>query len=72
MIVDRAWIEKVVKYKTIDGFVADVSRNTDKSQAVVSEWRDWMQKQLRKRMEEAEAEWEEFTGWKYIKEGIPT
>jgi hypothetical protein len=70
MVVDRAWIEKAVKYGNIEGFVADVVRS-EKSKSVVLAWRDWKQKELRKKMEEAEAAWHEFTGWKYIKDGIP-
>lgn len=71
MVVDRAWIEKAVKYDSIDGFVADVVRS-EKTKKIVEEWRDFTQKQIRAKINSLEAEWEEFTGWKYIKEGIPT
>lgn len=37
MVVDRAWMERAVKYDTIPGFMADCS-NTQKTQAVVQEW----------------------------------
>lgn len=70
MIVDREWIIKAVKYDSIDGFVADVY-NTEKTQRIATEWRDYKQKELRKKIQQMEDEWEEFTGWKYIKEGIP-
>lgn len=69
MIVDRAWIEKTVKYEHIDGFVADVV-NSNKTQTVVKEWRAFQADVLRKEWEAARAKWEEFTGWKYLKEDI--
>ena len=37
MIVDHAWIRNAVKYGSIDGFVADVSRS-DRMKSIVSEW----------------------------------
>jgi len=37
MTVDRGWIERAVKYESIDGFVADVS-NTEKTQRIVEEY----------------------------------
>lgn len=69
MIVDRAWIERAVKYKDFDGFVADVVRSK-KTIAIVDEWRDWKQKQMRHQIEKLEAEWEEFTGWRHLKETV--
>lgn len=38
MVVDRAWIEKLVRYESIDGFVADVSRGRERNQEIVNEW----------------------------------
>ena len=38
MVVDRAWMEKAVRYERIDGFVADVHRN-DKFKSIVKEWK---------------------------------
>jgi hypothetical protein len=67
MTVDRAWIERAVRYESIDGFVADVS-NTEKTQRIVQEWRNFKQQDLRRQIQELEARWEEFTGWKYLKE----
>ena len=67
MLVDRAWIEKAVTYGTIPGFVADVV-NSQKTNSIVNEWRDYMQKEIRKKIKLAESEWEEFTGWKFLKE----
>ena len=67
MVVDRAWMEKAVRYETIDGFVADVWQS-EKTEAIVREWRTHVQKYMRARIEEMEREWEEFTGWKYLKE----
>jgi hypothetical protein len=67
MVVDRAWIERTVKYGSIDGFVADVT-NTEKSRGIVDEWRDWRQKDMLREIEQKKQAWEEFTGWKYLKQ----
>ena len=64
--VDRTFIEKKVTYESISGFVADV-RNSKKSIEIVSEWRDFTQKEMRKQIKELESKWEEFTGWSYLK-----
>ncbi len=69
MVVDRAWIEKAVKYGSIDGFVADVTRS-DKTEAIVTEWRRFKQKEIKEKIKALESEWEEFTGWKYLKEDV--
>ena len=69
MLVDRAWIEKAVKYDSIDGFVADVVQSA-KTETIVQEWRTWKQKELRKQIQSLESEWETFTGWRYLKEEI--
>jgi len=69
MIVDREWMERAVKYDTIDSFVADVVRS-EKTIAVADEWRDWKQKQIREQIKKLESEWEEFTGWRYLKESF--
>ncbi len=66
MVVDRAWMERAVRYDTIDGFVADVTRS-EKTEAIVTEWRDWRQKQIRQQISALESEWEEFTGWQDLK-----
>lgn len=55
MVVDRAWIEKTVKYGNIVGFVADAARSP-KLQSMADEWREHQVKKLR-------AEWEDLTGW---------
>ena len=67
MIVDREWMHKAVKYGSIDGFVADV-RNTEKTQKIASEWRNYHANKLRKEWEAKKDEWEQFTGWKYLQE----
>ncbi len=67
MIVDRAWIAKAVKYANIEGFVADVVRS-EKTERIVQEWRNWVQKDLRRQIQDLEAQWEQFTGWRYLKE----
>ena len=69
MVVDRAWIEKAVKYGNIEGFVADVVRS-DKTERIVQEWRNWVQQDMRQKIQAMEAEWEQFTGWKYLKETV--
>lgn len=65
-IVNHDWIKDKVTYKTIGGFVADVL-NGGKTQSIVSEWRDYKQKELRKTIKLLEQEFEDFTGWKYLK-----
>jgi hypothetical protein len=67
MIVDREWIRKTVTYGTIEGFVADVV-NSEKTQKIAAEWRTHIQKELKRRIQSLQHEWEEFTGWKYLKE----
>ena len=67
MLVDHDWIRRTVRYEDIEGFVADVC-NSEKTQRIASEWRTWTQQQMRKKIKELEQEWEEFTGWKYLKE----
>ena len=67
MKVDRAWISKALTYSTNNQFVADVV-NSDRTQRVVAEWRDWTQKQIRKQIDQLESDWEAFTGWKTLKE----
>lgn len=69
MVVDREWMSRAVRYDSIDGFVADVV-NSEKTQTIVAEWRDYMQKELRRKIESAQDDWERFTGWKYLKEPI--
>jgi hypothetical protein len=69
MVVDRAWIEKAVRYDTIDGFVADVVRS-EKTKKIVEEWREHRRLSMLKEIERLEEEYEQFTGWKYLKEGI--
>jgi hypothetical protein len=34
------------------------------------EWRDYKQKEILKEIAALEKKWNEFTGWKYLKEGI--
>ena len=67
MVVDREWLERTVKYRSISGFVADVV-NSEKTQSIVREWRSYVQKEMKARILQLESEWEEFTGWKYLKE----
>ena len=62
MLVDREWIRRAVTYGSIDGFVADVVR-TEKTQLIVTEWRDWYQRDMRKKIDELEQQWADFTGW---------
>jgi len=67
MTVDREWIERAVRYESIDGFVADVS-NTEKTQRIIEEWRKYRANLIKQQITQLEQEWEEFTGWKYLKE----
>lgn len=69
MIVNRAWMERAVRYDTIDGFVADCY-NSEKTRAIVKEWREHKRLEMLRQIEKLEAEYEEFTGWKTLKEGI--
>ena len=62
MLVDREWIRRAVTYGSIDGFVVDVVR-TEKTQLIVTEWRDWYQRDMRKKIEQMEQQWADFTGW---------
>lgn len=67
MVVTRDWIEKAVRYKSIDGFVADVF-NSEKTRSIVTAWRNFVQQQMQEEIRKLEEKWEEFTGWKYLKE----
>ena len=49
-VVDRHWMENQVKYKSIEGFVADVSRS-DRWQAVVEEWVEYRVRELLKELD---------------------
>ena len=69
MVVNRKWMTKAVKYESIEGFVADVG-NSEKTVKIAMEWRDYKQKQIRNKITELEKQWEEFTGWTYLKDGI--
>lgn len=52
MVVDRAWIEKLVRYESIDGFVADVSRGRERNQEIVNEWIRYRSSQLIKELQD--------------------
>ena len=69
MLVDRAWIEKAVRYEYIDGFVADVVQS-EKTERIAQEWRKYMAQEIRDRIQALQNEYEEFTGWKYLKEHV--
>ena len=71
MVVNREWMTTAVKYDSIEGFVADVG-NSEKTVKIAMEWRDYKQKQIRNKIRELEKQWEEFTGWAYLKDGVPT
>ena len=70
MVVNRAWIERAVRYESIDGFVADVVQS-ERTRAIVQGWREHRRREMLEQIETLEAEYERFTGWKYLKEGIP-
>jgi hypothetical protein len=69
MVVNREWMTKAVKYESIEGFVADVS-NSEKTVKIAMEWRDWKQKHIRKQIVDLEKQWNDFTGWGNLKDGI--
>jgi len=69
MLVDHEWIRQTVRYESIDGFVADVVQS-EKTARIVQEWREHKRLTMLKEIERLEEEYEKFTGWKYLKEGI--
>ena len=69
MLVDHEWIRRAVTYGSIDGFVADVV-NTEKTQRIAEEWRKHIAQDLRKQIQDLQDRYEEFTGWKYLKETV--
>jgi hypothetical protein len=50
--VDWTWISEQVRYKNIDGFVADVVRDSEKNNAVVREWKQFHTQKLLKELKE--------------------
>ena len=69
MLVDHEWIRRTVTYESIDGFVADVVQS-EKTARMVQEWREHKRLTMLEEIERLEEEYEKFTGWKYLKEGI--
>jgi hypothetical protein len=69
MVVDRAWLAQAVKYSSIDGFVADVV-NSEKTRSIAGSWREHRRRSMLEEIQRLEEEYERFTGWKYLKEGI--
>ena len=69
MVVNREWMTRAVKYDSIEGFVADVG-NSQKTVKIAMEWRDYKQKDIRKQIEKLEKQWNEFTGWTYLRDGV--
>ena len=69
MLVDHEWIRRTVRYESIDGFVADVVQS-EKTARIVQEWREHKRLTMLEEIERLEEEYEKFTGWKYLKEGI--
>jgi len=69
MLVDHEWIRRTVRYESIDGFVADMVQS-EKTARIVQEWREHKRLTMLKEIERLEEEYEKFTGWKYLKEGI--
>lgn len=67
MLVDHDWIRRTVTYESIDGFVADVV-NTEKTQHIAEEWRKHTAQEMRRELQDLQNRYEEFTGWKYLKE----
>lgn len=69
MLVDHEWIRRTVTYESIDGFVADVV-NTEKTQRIAEEWRKHTAQEMRRELQDLQNRYEEFTGWKYLKEEV--
>ena len=71
MVVTKEWLQSKVSYNSIPGFCADVRRmdSDNLCSTLVNEWRDYQAQSMRKKIEVLEAEFEEFTGWKYLKDG---
>lgn len=69
MLVNHEWIRKTVTYSSIEGFVADVVQS-EKTKTIVHEWREHQRQAILKQITQLEEEYEKFTGWKYLKEGI--
>lgn len=66
MTVDRGWIERAVKYGSIDGFVADVS-NTEKTRTIAEEWRKFHARKIQQEIDILQKKYEDFTGLTYLK-----
>ena len=64
MVVDRAWMEKLVKYGSIEGFCADVVQS-EKHRQFADSWRIHQVDRLRK-------EYEELAGWSALTKPEPT
>lgn len=58
MVVDKNWIEKTVKYDTIDGFVADVSRDSKTLLGMVEEWKAFKKAEIQTQIENLQLEME--------------
>lgn len=67
VVVDREWMEKRVKYETIDAFCADVYSNNN-TKEIVAQWREHTSQSLQEAIEKAQKEWEDFTGWTTLKQ----
>jgi hypothetical protein len=67
MLVDHEWIRRTVTYESIDGFVADVVQS-EKTARIAEEWRKHQAQEIRREIENLQNRYEEFTGWKYLKE----
>ena len=67
MVVDREWISRAVTYGSIPDFAADVV-NSEKTRLIVAEWRNHVQQEMKRKIDSLQQEWEQFTGWKYLRE----
>ena len=50
-VVDRQWLKEQVKYKSIEGFVADVSRS-ERWLTIVEEWVEYRVRELLKELDD--------------------
>lgn len=51
IVVDKDWIRRMVRYDSLDGFVADAVRGRDKHLSIVNDWIQYRGKQLVKELQ---------------------
>lgn len=51
IVVDKDWIQRMVRYDSLDGFVADAVRGRDKHLSIVNDWIKYRGQQLVKELQ---------------------